>query len=71
MSLIRVFQIALKGGAEKIPPSGEGMGNFTRGGFFYQVVSILGRLHLIIQACFKVKKHHSVNIEHQLKSKLA
>ena len=53
------------------PPSGGGMENFTRGGLFYQLVGIWGGLHLIIQAFFKVKKHHSVNIEHQLKPKLA
>ena len=37
------------------PPSGGGMGNFTRGGFFYQVVGIWGGLHLTFQGFFKVK----------------
>ena len=34
MSLIRVFQVVLKDAEEKISPSGGGMGNFTRNGFF-------------------------------------
>ena len=46
MSLIRVFQIVLKGGGglmggggQKVPLE-EGMGNFTSGGFFFHLVSI-------------------------------
>ena len=34
MSLIRIFQIALKGGEGENTPSGGGIGNFNRGGFF-------------------------------------
>ena len=40
MSLIRVFQIALRDREGGDPPSGKGMGNFTKGGFFYQLAGI-------------------------------
>ena len=41
------------------------MGNCTRGGFYFQLVSILGGVHLPIQTFLKLKMHHFVNIEHQ------
>ena len=35
MLLIRVFQIALRGGEGENPPSGGGMRIFAKGGFFF------------------------------------
>ena len=71
MSLISVFPIALRGGGEKIPPSGGGMGNFTRRGFFLSDGEHLRRSAFDHSSLCQSKKHHPVNIEHQLKSKLA
>ena len=52
------------------PPSVGGMGNFTKAGFFYQVVGVCWGVHLTILKV-KEKKYNSVNIKHQIKSKLA
>ena len=70
MSLLRVFQIALRGvgkgeGREK-PSSGGGMGNFTKAGVIFSAGEHLRRSafdHL--QLC-QIKKHLSVDIERQL-----
>ena len=70
MSLIRVFQIVLRGGSRKSPARGEGIGTFTRGGVFLSGDVHLRRSVFDYSSLFQRKKH-SVNIEHQLKSKLA
>ena len=69
MSLFRVFQIALKGvgkgeGREK-PPSGGGMGNFTKTGVIFSAGEHLRRSAFDHLNLFQFKKHHSVNMEHQ------
>ena len=46
------------------------MGNFA-GGFFDQLEGIWQGVILTIRTFFKTKKERFVNIEHQLKSKLA
>ena len=46
------------------------MGNFAREIYFFWVVGIRGMISIIL-TFFKAKKQHSVNIEHQLKLKLA
>ena len=71
MSLIRVFQIVLRDGGNKILHSGGGMGNFTRSGFFLSAGGHFRWSAFDYSLLFQIKKHHSVNIEHQLKSKLA
>ena len=48
MSLIRGFQVELRDRGRKSPPSGGEMVNFTKGGFFYQLVGISGRVRLTI-----------------------
>ena len=69
MSLIRVFQVVLKDAEEKIPPSGGGMGNLL-GMDFLSGVGHLRRSGFDHSSLFQSRKH-SVNIDHQLKSKLA
>ena len=65
----RVFQWTLMGVRKSPHPSG-GMGNLLRG-IFYWVVEICFGVILTFPTIFKVKKNHSVNIKHWLKSKLA
>ena len=55
MSLIRGFQVELRDRGRKSPPSGGEMVNFTKGGFFYQLVGISGRVRLTIQTFSKLK----------------
>ena len=47
------------------------MGNFTRSGFFLSARGHFRWSAFDYSLLFQIKKHHSVNIEHQLKSKLA
>ena len=47
------------------PLSGGGMRNFTRGGFFFSAGEHL-RSAFDHSNLFETKKHHSVNIEHQI-----
>ena len=70
MSLIRVFQIVLRDGGKKILHSGGGMGNFTRSGFFLSARGHFRWSAFDYSLLFQIRKHHSVNIEHQLKPKL-
>ena len=70
MSLLRVFQIALRGvgtgeGREK-PSSGGGMGNFTKAGVIFSAGEHLWRSAFDHLNLFQFKKHHSVDIERQL-----
>ena len=67
MSLIRIFQIALRGGVggwvRENPPCGGGMGNLARSGFS-SVGEHLRRCAFDHSNLFQMKKH-SVYIEHQ------
>ena len=64
----RVFQITLRG-LGRIPLLNGGKKKILLGRSFYWVVGIWGMSSTIL-TFFKAKKQHSVNIEHQLKSKL-
>ena len=70
MSLIKVFQIVLRGGGENPFPS-EGKWEILLGVDFFIRCGHLKRSACDHSNPFQSKKHHSVNIEHQLKSKLA
>ena len=66
----RVFQIALRGvGKISLPNGGEW--EILLGRISYCLVGIWGGLISTILTFFKAKKKYSVNIKHQLKSKLA
>ena len=66
----RVFQITLNAMVRISLPNGEEW-EILLGRSFYWLVNIWGVVILTILTFFKAKKHYSVNIEHQIKSKLA
>ena len=65
------FPNSVTGWGQEIHCSGGGMGNFTWGGFFYQVVGIWGEVDLTIQTFFKVKNNSNHKYETWLKIEIS